>query len=289
MAVFDDMAMPEDKLLVYPHRIDWKEGNIPTPVKENAVSVAYEVKEPLNEECRHFIECIQTGATPRTDGEEGLRVLKVLNSCQSSLDKNGLSYTPGEAERDYFVHPTALVDEPSVIGEGTSIWHFSHILKGSRIGMNCKIGQNVVIGPNALIGNNVKIQNNVSVYEGVILEDHVFCGPSMVFTNVFNPRSEIPRIKELRKTLVKQGATIGANATLVCGNTIGRYALIGAGAVVTRDVPDYAMVYGNPAKQGGWICRCGEKLILKKNRATCKICESDYILKNKQLEATTTK
>ncbi len=289
MAVFDDMAKPEDKLLVYPHRIDWKEGIIPTPVKENAVSVEYEVKEPLNEECRHFIECIQTGAIPRTDGEEGLRVLKVLNSCQSSLDKNGLSCIPGESERDYVVHPTAVVDEPSVIGERTSIWHFSHILKGSRIGTNCKIGQNVVIGPNVLIGNNVKIQNNVSVYEGVILEDHVFCGPSMVFTNVFNPRSEIPRMKELRKTLVKKGATIGANATIVCGQTIGRYAFIGAGAVVTRDVPDYAMVYGNPAKQAGWICRCGEKLILKKNKAACKACKSDYVLKNKHLEAVTTK
>jgi UDP-2-acetamido-3-amino-2,3-dideoxy-glucuronate N-acetyltransferase len=289
MAVFDDTAKPEDKLLVYPHRIDWKEGNIPTPVKENAIAVEYEMKEPLNEECRHFLECIQTGATPRTDGEEGLRVLKVLNACQRSLDQHGLSIAPSEPERPYFVHPTAIVDEPSVIGEGTSIWHFSHVLKGSHIGENCKIGQNVVIGPSAVIGNHVKIQNNVSVYEGVILEDYVFCGPSMVFTNVFNPRSEIPRMKELRKTLVKRGATLGANATIVCGNMIGRYALIGAGAVVTRDVPDYAMVYGNPAKQAGWICRCGEKLTLKKNKATCKACNSDYVLKNKQLEAVTTK
>jgi len=289
MAVFDDTAKPEDKLLVYPHRIDWKEGNIPTPVKENAVSIAYDVKEPLNEECRHFIECMETGANPRTDGEEGLRVLKVLNACQRSLDQKGLSIAPGEKERDFFVHPTAEVDQPASIGEGTSIWHFSHVLKGSVIGKNCKVGQNVVLGPNAVIGNNVKIQNNVSVYEGVILEDYVFCGPSMVFTNVFNPRSEIPRMKELRKTLVKKGATIGANATIVCGITIGRYAFIGAGAVVTRDVPDYALVLGNPAKQSGWMCRCGEKLTLIKNKTRCAVCSADYTLKYKQLEAVTTK
>jgi len=289
MAVFDDTAKPEEKLLIYPHRIDWKEGNIPLPVKENAMPVSYEVKEPLNEECRHFVECIKNSTLPLTDGEEGLRVLKVLNACQRSLDNKGLTVSPGDSVPAYYAHPTAYIDNPSVIGEGTSIWHFSHVLKGSHIGENCKIGQNVVIGPNAIIGNHVKIQNNVSVYEGVILEDYVFCGPSMVFTNVFNPRSEIPRMKELRKTLVKRGATIGANATIVCGNTIGRYALIGAGAVVTRDVPDYAMIYGNPAKQAGWICRCGEKLPLKKNKATCNVCNSDYILKNKQLEAVTNK
>lgn len=285
MVVFDDTAKPEGKLLVYWHRIDWKEGNIPTPVKENAVAIEYEKKEPLNEECRHFIECIRTGAIPRTNGEEGLRVLKVLNACQRSLHQQGVSVNPAEPERSYFVHPTAIVDDPSMISEGASIWHFSHVLKGSHIGKNCKIGQNVVIGPNAIVGNNVKIQNNVSVYEGVILEDHVFCGPSVVFTNVFNPRSEIPRMKELRKTLVKKGATIGANATIVCGVTIGKYAFIGAGAVVTCDVPDYSLVFGNPAKQKGWMCRCGEKLNVKKNRAKCRACNAEYKLKNKNLEA----
>ena len=155
------------------------------------------------------------------------------------------------------------------MGEGTSVWHVSHVLKGSKIGKSCKIGQNVVIGPNATLGNGVKIQNNVSVYEGVTLEDHVFCGPSMVFTNVFNPRSEIPRMGELKPTLVKKGATLGANCTIICGITIGRYAFIGAGAVVTKDVPDYALVVGAPARMTGWVCECGLKLGWTDDRASC--------------------
>lgn len=163
-------------------------------------------------------------------------------------------------EKNYFVHESSYVDEPSTIGEGAKIWHFSHILKGVTVGKKCNIGQNVVIGPNVTIGDNCKIQNNVSVYEGVELEDNVFCGPSMVFTNVFNPRSEVVRKDEYRKTLVKKGASIGANATVVCGATIGEYAFVGAGSVVTRDVPAYALVMGNPAKRTAWMCRCGEKL-----------------------------
>ena len=148
--------------------------------------------------------------------------------------------------QNYFVHPSSFIDEGAEIGAGTKIWHFCHIIKGSKIGKNCKIGQNVVIGPNITMGNNIKIQNNVSIYEGVTLEDDVFCGPSMVFTNVFNPRSAIIRMNELRKTLVKKGASIGANATIVCGHTIGRCAFVGAGAVVTKDAPDFALVAGVP-------------------------------------------
>ena len=163
-------------------------------------------------------------------------------------------------ERPYFVHPTAVVDEGAQIGEGTRIWHFCHIMPTARIGRHCNLGQNVFVDNNTIIGNGVKIQNNVSVYNGVILEDYVFCGPSMVFTNVINPRSEIERKDEFRTTRVKRGATLGANATIVCGVTIGRYALIGAGAVVTHDVPDYALMVGVPARQVGWVSRHGHRL-----------------------------
>ena len=184
-------------------------------------------------------------------------------------------------EKNYFVHESSYVDEPSEIGEGTKIWHFSHIMSGSKIGRRCNIGQNVVVLPEVAIGDNVKIQNNVSIYTGVILEDDVFCGPSMVFTNVLNPRSEIVRKDEYRTTLVKRGASIGANATVICGHTIGRYAFIGAGAVVSRDVPDYALVVGNPARITGWMCRCGIKLpmsreLSKDEAATCASCGAAY-------------
>jgi len=176
----------------------------------------------------------------------------------------------------YFIHPTAVVDEPVEIGEGTQIWHFSHIMPKARIGKNCIIGQNVFIGSGVILGDNVKVQNNVSIYEGVVLEDGVFCGPSMVFTNVFNPRSFISRKKEFRNTLVRKGATIGANATVVCGNTIGQYAFIGAGTVVTKDVPDYALFYGNPGKVKGWVCQCAVEITFRSGRAICKACGKQY-------------
>lgn len=171
----------------------------------------------------------------------------------------------------YFVHESSYVDDDVQIGAGTRVWHFCHLLTGSRIGERCNFGQNVVVGPRVTIGNNVKIQNNVSVYEGVTLEDDVFCGPSMVFTNVFTPRSAFPRRRseDQRPTCVQRGASIGANATIVCGITIGRHALIGAGAVVTRDVPPYAVVYGNPARHRGWACECGEVLVWQQTHARC--------------------
>jgi UDP-2-acetamido-3-amino-2,3-dideoxy-glucuronate N-acetyltransferase len=179
-------------------------------------------------------------------------------------------------ERGYFVHSTAVVDEGAEIGAGTKIWHFSHVMGGARIGENCIIGQNVFIGSGTLLGNNVKVQNNVSIYDGVILEDDVFCGPSMVFTNVFNPRSFISRKKEFRKTLVKKGGTIGANVTIVCGNTVGQFAFIGAGSVVTKDVPDYALVYGNPGKVKGWVCQCAEEIGFRSGKAACRACGRRY-------------
>ena len=185
---------------------------------------------------------------------------------------------------DYFVHESSYVDEPCEIGAGTKIWHFSHIMANSIIGERCNIGQNVVVSPKCVIGNNVKIQNNVSVYTGVILEDDVFCGPSMVFTNVYNPRSHVERKDEYRQTLVKKGATIGANSTIVCGHTLGKYSFVGAGAVVTRDVPDYAVVYGSPAKVKGWACECGELLKMKADESNeeenCSRCGKHYQKQN---------
>jgi UDP-2-acetamido-3-amino-2,3-dideoxy-glucuronate N-acetyltransferase len=180
----------------------------------------------------------------------------------------------------YFSHESSYVDDGSVVGEGTKIWHFSHVMTGARIGRRCNIGQNVVVSPDVTIGDNVKIQNNVSVYTGVILEDDVFCGPSMVFTNVVNPRSHVSRKDEYRQTLVKRGATLGANSTIVCGHSIGRYAFIGAGAVVTRDIPDYALVLGNPARVVGWMCECGVKLVscaAMPERARCSACGAEYV------------
>ncbi|HZT12164.1 MAG TPA: acyltransferase [Candidatus Baltobacteraceae bacterium] len=178
-----------------------------------------------------------------------------------------------------FVHESSYVDEPCSIGEGTRIWHFSHVLPGCEIGERCNIGQNVVIGPRVRIGNGVKIQNNVSVYEGVELQDEVFCGPSMVFTNVMTPRSGTPRntSDDYAKTLVKKGASIGANATIVCGNTIGQYAFIGAGSVVTKDIPDYAIAYGNPARVHGHACECGRRLEFSDSRARCADCGRAYV------------
>jgi len=186
--------------------------------------------------------------------------------------------------KDYFVHETSIVDDGAQIDKGTKIWHFSHISSGVKIGKDCRIGQNVYIGPNVRIGNNVKIQNNVSVYEGVVLEDDVFCGPSMVFTNVLNPRSAIPRKDEFKKTLVKRGATIGANATVVCGHTIGEYAFLGAGTVATKDVPDYGLVLGVPGRLAGYMCECAEaRLNFAEERATCKACGKKYLRKKNRI------
>jgi UDP-2-acetamido-3-amino-2,3-dideoxy-glucuronate N-acetyltransferase len=211
---------------------------------------------------------VATGEAPPTDGREGLRVLRVLEAARRSL--------PGE-HPGVFVHESAYVDEPVAIGSGTRIWHFSHVLAGSRIGRDCILGQNVMVGPDATIGDRCKIQNNVSVYKGVTLEDGVFCGPSAVFTNVLRPRSAIERKDEFSKTLVRRGATLGANCTIVCGVTIGRWAFVAAGAVVTKDVPDHAMVAGVPAGVVGWVCECGAPLsFLEEEAAACTQCSRRF-------------
>lgn len=265
MVVFEDTAPVERKLTLYPHNISWQAG-IPVPEKKEGVPVDLSAnwREPLALECLAFLGAV--GGKPCfTDGNEGLRVLRTLRQAQLSLDGVAVE----KRQRDYFIHETSTVEEGSSIGKGTKIWNYSRVLKGSKVGEQVNIGQNVVIGPNAAVGNNVKIQNNVSIYEGITLEDHVFCGPSCVFTNIPNPRSAIPRKHEFKATLVREGATIGANATILCGITIGKFAFIGAGAVVTKDVPDYALVYGNPATLQGWMCECGHRLDDDKKCGAC--------------------
>ena len=258
MAVFDDGLPWGEKLKLYPHQVNWVNG-LPEATKADLINVPIEVAEPLKLECQHFVDCIVKNQKPRTDGFEGLQVLQVLDAAQQSLySKTNISLNTEILP--YFVHETALVDGGCDIGHGTKIWHFSHVIKGTKIGEDCVIGQNVMIGPDVVVGDRCKIQNNVSLYKGVTLEDGVFCGPSCVFTNVHNPRAEIERKDEFRPTHVEKGVTIGANATIICGNRLGAYSLIGAGAVITKDVKPHAVMIGNPAKQIGWVSHAGEKL-----------------------------
>ena len=258
MAVFDDMQK-DQKLVIYSHRIDWL-NRAPVAHRDGGEVIELNSGEPLRKECEHFVDSVITRKTPRTDGASGVQVLRVLDGCERSLRSQGISVNLQVEAPQYFAHPTAVIDSHCEIGTGTKIWHFSHVMSKSRIGRNCNFGQNVVISPGVVIGDRVKIQNNVSVYTGVELEDDVFCGPSMVFTNVINPRSHVERKHEYRRTLVKRGASIGANATVVCGNTLGCCSFIAAGAVVTKDVPDYALMMGVPAIQAGWMCECGIRL-----------------------------
>jgi UDP-2-acetamido-3-amino-2,3-dideoxy-glucuronate N-acetyltransferase len=278
MAVFDDVEA-ERKLTLYSHRIEWL-NRTPVARRDEGQVVPLPKEEPLRRECEHFLECVRTRQTPRTDGESGAQVLEVLEACERSLLEKGSAVEVSRAPISYYAHPSAAIDDGAEIGAGTKIWHFSHIMPGSRIGKNCNFGQNVVISPGVTIGNNVKIQNNVSVYTGVELEDDVFCGPSMVFTNVVNPRSHVVRKNEYRRTLVKKGASIGANATVVCGTTLGRYSFVAAGAVVTHDIPDYALVMGVPAERVGWMCYCGVRLPAMEGEVHCSACERAYLIEN---------
>ncbi len=280
MAVFDDIS--KEKLFLYPHSIEWKDGKIPIAQKADYVVIPVEQKEPLKEELSHFVECVTERKKPRTDGGEGLRVLTILERA-GELPPGNADTIQKKQDAKYFVHESACVGDDVRIGDRTKIWHFSHVSQGARIGKQCVIGQNVFIGQDVTIGDACKIQNNVSLYKGVFIEDEVFCGPSCVFTNVYNPRAFIERKNEFLHTLVKKGSTIGANATIVCGVTIGRYAMVGAGAVVKSSVPDYAVVAGVPAKQIGWACRCGTTLKFLDSRCACSYCGKEYLLEHNHI------
>jgi len=268
----------EKNILFYEKGIDWIKGE---PIKRDGPTeiISYDKNMPLTEELRYFAD--HTNGTPVeiADAQNGVAVLEILEKATESLltGEGRRSEVGGQKSevksQDYFSHETAVIDSDCNIGKGTKIWHFSHILSNSNIGENCNIGQNVVIGPDVAIGKGCKIQNNVSVYKGVTLKDGVFCGPSMVFTNIYNPRAEIRKMDQVRPTLVKHGATLGANCTIVCGTTIGRYVFVGAGAVVTRNVPDHALMLGNPARRVGWMCQCGERLT---DDLDCLACEKAY-------------
>jgi len=259
MISFEDSSEEKD-ILFYEKGIDWIQGE---PIKRDGPTevIPYDKGFPLTNELQYFIDHLDGSKLEIADGQNAFDVLEVLEKATLSLQ--GGSKTPvTQPSVDYFLHETSAVDAGVVVGKGTKIWHYSHVQGGSSLGENVSIGQNVNVGNNVKIGNGVKIQNNVSVYEGVELEDFVFCGPSMVFTNIQRPRSEFPQrgTEFYLKTLVKKSASIGANATIVCGNTVGRYAFIGAGAVVTKDVPDFALVVGNPGKIIGWVDKKGYKL-----------------------------
>lgn len=262
MLVFDDTRAWDEKLMLHRQPVTWSQGQVPTLTKSAAEAITVPESEPLREECSHFLSCIREGSKPRTDGDEGLRVLSVLEAAQASMDSDGEAKRPalGFEASDYFAHPTAVVDEGARIGKDTKIWHFSHVMKGAVIGRRCILGQNVNVDGGARLGDNVKVQNNVSVYAGVEIESDVFLGPSCVLTNVSNPRSQVNRHSLYERTVVRRGATIGANATVVCGREVGAYAFIAAGSVVTKDVPAYALMMGNPARQVGWMSRHGHKL-----------------------------
>ena len=281
MAVFDDTET-ERKLVLYPHRIDWV-NRLPVARKAECEVVPLAKEEPLRNECLHFLECVRDRRTPRTDGENGLQVLKILHACGQSIRDHGQPHSIEKVKQQFYVHSSAVVDDPCEIGDGTKIWHFSHVMAESSIGRKCILGQNVHVASGVRIGNNVKIQNNVSLYTGVELEDDVFCGPSMVFTNVITPRSHVNRKAEYQRTLIKRGASLGANSTIVCGTTVGRYAFIGAGAVVTRDVPDHALMVGVPARQTGWVCQCGVRLEVSLETASCPACSDNYVLREDKM------
>lgn len=278
MAVFDDTLPWDRKLQMYPHRVNWLEGRVPVAQKADAVPVPLEEAEPLEEAHRHFLQCIADGSTPRTGADNGIAVVELLEAGRRSLDSQGASIRIGEtsASPGVFIHPTATVDAGARIGAGTKIWHHTHVMPHATIGEDCVLGQDGYVGSAAVIGDRVKVQNNVSIYDAVQLADDVFVGPAAVFTNVVTPRSEVERKHEYAPTIVRRGASLGANCTIVCPVEIGEYAFVGAGAVVTRDVPAHALIVGNPARRIGWMCNCGGRLHEDGDTLLCQSCDRRF-------------
>lgn len=288
MAVFDDRLPLQEKLLLYRHGVEWHDG-VPQAKKAEPEAILLPDIEPLRQEMQAFLNAIADPAQPMiADGQEGLRVLTVLDAAERSLRSSGAPVVLGQQNRveqrhpGVQIHETAIVGDRAQIGAETKIWHFVHVMDGAKMGRDCSLGQNVFVQGRAILGDRVRVQNNVSIYDGVELGDGVFCGPSCVFTNVTRPRAEVNRKSEFARTIVQRGVSIGANATIVCGNTLGEYSFIGAGAVVTKNVPAHALVTGNPARIRGWVCTCGEKLsfsaqVQADSTAQCTRCGRDFV------------
>ncbi len=277
MLSFEDSS--DDKsILYYEKGVDWIRGE-PIPRDGPTEQITYEPAMPLTEELRYFVDRIPNQSIDIANGPQAVEVMEILERATTSLlgRDGGKADMSASNSQPYFVHPSSVIDDDVSIGAGTKVWHFSHVQSGARIGTNCSLGQNVNIGNNVQIGNSVKIQNNVSVYEGVQLDDFVFCGPSAVFTNVLDPRSKYPQRggDHYHKTHVKTGCSIGANATVVCGTTLGMHSFVAAGAVITKDVPDFALMAGVPARRIGWVCECGERLA-GAPKMTCTRCDRRY-------------